>query len=140
MIGALRPVKGLDTPLEFRPILQYADSGGKAQQKGLGALQHDMGPMLRRKDMTDGFYHGVVRGGTITLREGEPPLADGTEVLVTPLPPEPGTPAAVLAAMARAPHVPSAWVDELEQLMAAGQRPPLRENLFAEDCDTSEQR
>jgi hypothetical protein len=59
----------------------------------------------------------------MVLRERPVPLPDGTEVLVTPLSPEPGTSAAVLAAMAAEPHVPGAWVDELEQLIAEGQRP-----------------
>ncbi len=45
---------------------------------------------------------------------------------------KPGTSAAVLAAVAAPPHVPAAWVDELEQLIEQGQRPPLREAPFAE--------
>jgi hypothetical protein len=44
----------------------------------------------------------------------------------------PGTPAALLAAVATAPPVPGAWVDELEALIAQGQRPPAREDPFAE--------
>jgi hypothetical protein len=68
----------------------------------------------------DGTYRGIVQGGIIMLREEPVPLPDGTEALVTPLAPAPGTPAAVLAAMAAEPHVPEAWVDELEQLIAEG--------------------
>jgi hypothetical protein len=66
------------------------------------------------------------------------PLAEGTEVLVTPLAPEPGTPAAVLAAMASEPHVPSEWVDELERLIAEGQRPPSAINPFDEESHGQE--
>lgn len=113
---------------------------GEKRSKRAGALQHNLELRWRRKDLAAGLYHGVVRGETITLRESEPPLADSTEVLVTPLPPESGTAAAVLAAMARAPQVPSAWVDELEQLIAAGKCPPLGANPFADDCHTSEPR
>jgi hypothetical protein len=82
--------------------------------------------------MMSGSYRGVVKGGAIVFRETPVPLADGTEVLVTPLAPEPGTPAAVLAAMAAEPHVPSEWVDELEQLMEEGRRPPSANNPFEE--------
>jgi hypothetical protein len=49
----------------------------------------------------------------------EAPLAEGTEVLVTPVAPTPGTAAAVLAAVAAPPHVPVEWVDELERLAKA---------------------
>jgi hypothetical protein len=44
----------------------------------------------------------------------------------------PGTAEAVLAATAAAPSVPGAWVDELEGLIAEGQRAASRENPFAE--------
>jgi hypothetical protein len=44
----------------------------------------------------------------------------------------PGTSEAVLAATAAAPPVPTAWVDELEGLIAEGQRAASRENPFAE--------
>ena len=83
-------------------------------------------------------YRGIVKGGTIVFRAHPSPLADGTEVIVTPLNPEPGTPAAVLAAMAAEPHVPSEWVDELEQLIAEGQRPPSVLNPFEEECHSEE--
>jgi hypothetical protein len=43
----------------------------------------------------------------------------------------PGSPAALLAAIAAAPHVPSEWVDELEQLIAQGQRAANHEDPFA---------
>jgi hypothetical protein len=76
-------------------------------------------------------YRGVVRQGTVVLLEAAP-LAEGAEVLVTPVPAPAGTVAAVVAAMEGPPHVPSEWVDELEQLIAEGQRPPTRDDPFAE--------
>lgn len=72
--------------------------------------------------MTKTAYHGVVRGGVVLL--DEPALSDGTEVLVTPVASAPGSAAAILAAMESSPKVPSEWVDELEQLIAEGRRPP----------------
>lgn len=83
--------------------------------------------------MTKEAYRGVVRGGGVVLLEHETPLTEGTEVLVTPLAATPGSPAAVLAAAAAAPHVPGAWVDELEQLIAQGRRPPTRPEPFLEE-------
>ena len=68
-------------------------------------------------------YRGVVRGGVICLNE-QTTLTEGTEVLVTPLAGAPGSPAAILAAMANSPKVPPEWVDELKQAIAAGRRPP----------------
>jgi hypothetical protein len=44
----------------------------------------------------------------------------------------PATSEALLAAMAAAPQVPGAWVDELEELIAQGERAPSREDPFAE--------
>jgi hypothetical protein len=88
--------------------------------------------------MAGEVFRGVVRGGAIVLPEGPMPLAEGTEVLVTPLAAAPGTPAAVLAAVAAEPHVPAAWVDELEQLITEGRRPPNQENPFGEERDRPE--
>jgi hypothetical protein len=76
--------------------------------------------------MKSATYRGVVQGGAIVLRESPAPLAEGTEVLVTPVAPEAGTPAAVVAAMEAEPHVPGAWVDELERLIEEGQPFPRR--------------
>ena len=73
---------------------------------------------------------GVVRNGIIVLQGNMPSLAEGTEVLVTPVQPEKGSPAAVLAAVAAPPHVPREWVDELEALIAQGQRPPFKGDPF----------
>ena len=67
--------------------------------------------------MTTKRYRGVVRGGHIVLDSGAH-LGEGTEVVVTPITGQPGSPAAVIAAVDAAPSVPSAWVDELESLIA----------------------
>jgi hypothetical protein len=48
----------------------------------------------------------------------------------------PGTPTAILAALAAAPPVPAEWVDELEQLIAQGQRPAIHEDPFAPGAKT----
>jgi len=80
-------------------------------------------------------YRGVVRDGTVLLDEGSP-LPDGTEVIVTPTAgglANRGDPAALLAALKDAPHVPPEWVDELESLIDQGRRPPTRLDPFADD-------
>lgn len=82
--------------------------------------------------MASGPYRGVVRDGAVVLQDSAQTLPEGTEVLITPLAAEPGTPAAVLAAMATEPQVPGDWVDELERLIAEGARPPIRENPFGD--------
>jgi hypothetical protein len=80
-------------------------------------------------------FRGVVRNQEIVLEEGSPALPDGTEVLVTPIEPDAGSSAALLAAMDSEPHVPSEWVDELEALIAEGQRPPSYEHPFDDSKD-----
>ena len=80
--------------------------------------------------MTTKTYRGTVRNQTIILLDGSATIPEGTEVLITPIDPVPvdpvpGSSAALLAAMDSEPHVPSEWVDELEALIAEGQRPPL---------------
>jgi hypothetical protein len=72
----------------------------------------------------------VVRGGVVVLRDPGPPPVEGTEVLVTPVAGPRGSPAVVVAAVEAAPRVPAAWVDELEQLIAQGRRPPARPDPF----------
>jgi hypothetical protein len=72
----------------------------------------------------------------VVLLENDTPLAEGTEVLVTPVAGTRGSAAAVLAALATSPQVPSAWLDELEQLIAHGRRPPMQEDPFADDPDS----
>jgi hypothetical protein len=81
--------------------------------------------------MASQAYRGVIRQGNVLLLE-ETPLAEGTQVLVTPVANGKGTPAALLAALDAVPPVPAAWVDELEQLIAQGQRPPSRDDPFAD--------
>jgi hypothetical protein len=83
--------------------------------------------------MKNTAYRGVVRGGVVVLLEPEPTLGEGTEVLVTPVAGQRGSPTAVLAAMKAEPQVPAEWVDELEQLIAQGRRPASRPDLFPED-------
>jgi hypothetical protein len=85
-------------------------------------------------------YRGVVRGGMVILLEEDALLAEGTEVFVTPVAVTSGSPAAVLAAMATSPQVPAAWVDELEQLIAQGRRPPMRKDLFPDEPGSQEGR
>ncbi len=76
-------------------------------------------------------YRGVLCDGTVVL-ESDTQLAEGTEVVVTPVASEPGSSAAVLEALDQAPRVPTGWVDELEELIAEGRRPPARLEPFSE--------
>ena len=87
--------------------------------------------------MTTTAYRGVVRGGVVLL-DKDTPLTEGTQVLVTPATAAPGSPAAILAAMNSAPHVPTEWVDELERLIAEGQRAPAPPVLFPEESGSQE--
>jgi len=79
--------------------------------------------------MTPTAYRGIVSGGVILLEE-KAPLTEGTPVLVTPLSGARGSGAAIAAALKAAPKVPIDWVDELEQLIAEGRRPPAPPALF----------
>jgi hypothetical protein len=83
--------------------------------------------------MTQTAYHGVVRGGVILLDQGTP-LAEGTEVLVSPLSVARGSAAAIVAAVENSPKVPCEWVDELEQLIAEGRRPPSPPVEFSDEA------
>lgn len=74
----------------------------------------------------------------IVLLEEDTSLTEGTEVLVTPVSGTPGSSAAVLAALATSPQVPADWVDEFEQLIAQGRRPPMRKNLFPDEPGSQE--
>jgi hypothetical protein len=87
--------------------------------------------------MKTSSYRGVVRGGTVVL-EAEAQLCEGTEVVVTPVFADRGSPAAVIAAAEAAPHVPDGWVDELEDLIAQGRRPPSGPELFARERSNGE--
>lgn len=82
-------------------------------------------------------YRGVLRGGTVVVLEGSVPLADGTYVLVTPMPLQPGSGPAIVQAMAALPPVPKEWVDELERLIREGERPPSREVPFEDEVRES---
>jgi hypothetical protein len=82
-------------------------------------------------------YRGVMRGGVVLLDPGTP-LIEGTEVLVTPVSAPRGSPAAILAAIESSPKVPPEWVDELEQLIAQGRRPPSPPLEFPEESASRE--
>jgi hypothetical protein len=88
--------------------------------------------------MSTETHRGVVRGGTIVLQGEDAALCEGTEVLIVPLGAERGSPAAVLAAANAPPQIPAGWVDELDQLIAEGRRPPARPDPFAGDADGAE--
>jgi len=88
--------------------------------------------------MAETAYHGVVRGSVVLLDEGTA-LADGTEVLVTPVNVPRGSPSAVLAGLRKLPKVPREWVDELEHGIAEGRRPPSRPVMFPDDPPTQEE-
>ena len=72
--------------------------------------------------MSKPAYKGVVKGRTVVFEELVD-LAEGAEVLVTPLEAEKGSPQAILAAMDAPPHVKPGDVDELMRLIAKGKRP-----------------
>jgi len=82
--------------------------------------------------MSPATYHGVVRGGVILLDSGTP-LAEGTEVNVTPVVHPVGSPARLMQALAASPPVPREWVVELERLIEEGRRPPMQEDIFPDD-------
>lgn len=82
--------------------------------------------------MSQQSYHGIIQGGQVRLLDAVPPIPEGTPVLVTAIPAPVGSGAAVIAAVDAAPRVPAAWVDELEQLIRAGEQPADRSNPFAE--------
>jgi hypothetical protein len=70
---------------------------------------------------------GVVRGRSVILDKGAR-LPEGTRVVVTPVDPERGSPAAILAALAASPKVNPMDVDELERLIEAGKQPLSKNN------------
>lgn len=80
---------------------------------------------------------GVVRGRMVLLDE-QSELAEGTEVFVTPAAASSGSPAAVLEAVASAPPVPAAWVDDLEQLIEEGRRTSAAPELFDGEAGKAE--
>ena len=74
----------------------------------------------------------------MVLLDKETPLTEGTEVVVTLLAGEPGSSAAILAAVENAPQVPAEWVDELERLIAEGRRPSSPPVLFPNEPGSRE--
>ena len=80
--------------------------------------------------MSPATYHGVVRGGIVLLDNGSP-LADGTEVNVTPVVNPVGSPVRLMEALAASPPVPKEWTDELERAInpAASPLPPPKSTL-----------
>jgi hypothetical protein len=74
------------------------------------------------------------------LLEQGTPFPEGTEVLVTPVNAPCGSGAALVAALESAPKVPAEWVDELEQLIAEGQRPPSPPVAFPDEPASQENR
>lgn len=82
--------------------------------------------------MSQQIYHGVIQGGQVRLLDAAPPIPEGTSVLVTALRAPAGTGVAVIAAVDSAAPVPATWVDELEELIHAGEQSADRSNPFAE--------
>jgi hypothetical protein len=74
--------------------------------------------------MNSQTYRGVVRDGTVVVLGSPVPLAEGTSVLIIPVPAKPGMGAALVESLASVPPVPKEWVDELERVIREGERPP----------------
>jgi hypothetical protein len=79
--------------------------------------------MWRDATVKQATYRGVVKGQTVLLEDWPAPLVDGTEVLVTPVNLQAGTPAALVAAMESEPHMTREDVAELEKAIARGRLP-----------------
>ena len=86
--------------------------------------------------MTQTVYRGVVRGGVVLLDQ-ETPLTEGTVVLVTPVNSPKGS-AAMVAALEKLPKVPPQWVEEFEQLIDEGKRPPSPPVVFPDEPASQE--
>jgi hypothetical protein len=82
-------------------------------------------------------YKSVARGKTIELDEPLP-VPDGQAVTVsiglTPAAHAPGSPAAILEALAQLPHIDPEAVDELERAIQDTKRPASYEGVFDEEC------
>lgn len=76
-------------------------------------------------------FRGRVSNGVVVLENGAA-LPNGTPVEVTRLDERRGN-AALIAAMEQLPKIPREWVDELEQAIAAGQRPPSPPVVFPDE-------
>ncbi len=74
-------------------------------------------------------YKGVARGRVVHL-EGGVSLPKGTPVSVLVEEPTRGSPAAVLDAMRRLPHLKPGDVDELDRMIEEGKRPVRAEGIF----------
>ncbi len=76
---------------------------------------------------------GTIHGKTIELLQPLP-FADGQRVTVSVIPeagsPPIGSPAAILEAMRRPPHVDPETVDLMERLMAEGRLPATKGEIF----------
>jgi hypothetical protein len=72
--------------------------------------------------MSTTTYTGIVHGNSVFLDDALTALPEGTRVLVTPLP-EPGTMAALLAAIQAPPHLTGEAISELEAILEAGKPP-----------------
>jgi hypothetical protein len=74
--------------------------------------------------MTNGPCLGVVRNRAVVFEGGQTPWPEGTPVLVTPIPAEPGTAAALLAASTAEPALEAGDVEELNRAIAEAAAPP----------------
>jgi hypothetical protein len=81
-------------------------------------------------------FTGVVRGKSIEISEALPfDEGEAVDVVIEPAQqPRRGSPAAILAALASAPHVSDETVDEFERLIEEGKRPPIERGVF-DDLD-----
>jgi hypothetical protein len=84
--------------------------------------------------MSSASYTGIVRGKSVVLEDAPMPLPDGTRVMVTPLP-EPGTPAALMAAIQAEPYLTAEDSAELERVLEAGRKPPSAASLFLDEAE-----
>jgi hypothetical protein len=82
---------------------------------------------------------GRVKNGVIVLENGTSCLAEGAEVLVTPVNAPRNSGPEILAALDKLPKVPPEWVDELEQLIAEGERPPSPPLTFPDESASQEE-
>jgi hypothetical protein len=78
-------------------------------------------------------YRGRVANGQIILDETE--LPDGTEVEVWPVEERPGSPAALLRAMERAPQATADDVAELLRLIEEGRCRPSSPDPFGSEAE-----
>src|SRR5438046_5805460 len=84
-------------------------------------------------------YRGIGRDGMIFLESGSG-LAEGTEVLVTPIETRPRSAQAILEAVRAVPPLDSETAEELCRLIDEGQLPVDWENSLDPDADEEEVR